>query len=76
MSDETLQLLSFLLFLHIYVVLRGKADDDIKRTSHLFLESTEMVMLRGLRGMFWQCYVGSRELMVFVLFEVSKVQLF
>ena len=53
-----------------------RADDDIKRASHLFLESTEMVMLRGLCGMFWQCYVGSRELMVFVLFEVSKVQLF
>lgn len=71
MLDETLQLLSFLLFLHIYVVLRGKVGDDLQRLSHLFLESTEMAMLHAV-----QCYVSSRELMVFVLFEVSKVRLF
>lgn len=71
MLDETLQLLSFLLFLHIYVVLRGKVGDDLQHLSHLFLESMEMAMLHAV-----QCYVSSRELMVLVLFEVSKVRLF
>lgn len=41
--DEFLQLLSFLFSLQVYVVLNstGKADDELKDGSHLFLKRME-----------------------------------
>lgn len=43
--DEILQLLSLWLFLQVYVVLKfsGKADDDLKNVSYLFVERMEQM---------------------------------